>query len=76
MYPYMSLDKVVENLKNMTESQRLEATEWLQHEKHPLAMSLYVGLNHFTEPDYEYIKNTLIQLPKNIYNKILNIHNS
>ena len=76
MYPYMSLDKVLDVLKNMTESQRLAATEWLQYEKHPLAMSLYVGLNHFTEPDYEYIKNTLIQLPKNIYNRILNIHNS
>ncbi len=60
------MDKVVENLKNMTESQRLEATEWLQHEKHPLAMSLYVGLNHFTEPDYEYIKNVLIQLPNKL----------
>ncbi len=71
MYLYMSLDKVVDVLKNMTEDQRLAATGWLQHEKHPLAMSLYVGLNHFTEPDYRYIENVLTQLPETLYNKIV-----
>ena len=65
------MDHIVENLKNMTEVQRLEATEWLKDEKHPLAMSLYVGLNHFTEPDYQYIKNVLRQLPEDLYNRLV-----
>lgn len=57
-----NITKLIEMLKNMTVTERLERTIWLDHESHPLATRLYVCLNHFTEPDYKLIEKTLRDL--------------
>jgi hypothetical protein len=57
--------KLIEMLKNMTVTERLERTIWLDRESHPLATRLYVCLNHFTEPDYKLIETTLCDLADN-----------
>jgi hypothetical protein len=57
--------KLIEMLKTMTVTERLERTIWLDHESHPLATRLYVCMNHFTEPDYKLIETTLGELTGN-----------
>ena len=61
----MTNAKLLEILKTMTVTERLERTGWLKHENHPLATRLYVCLNHFTEPDYKLIETTLGDLEDN-----------
>jgi hypothetical protein len=61
----MTNTKLIELLKNMTVTERLERTMWLNRERHPLATRLYVCLNHFTEPDYKLIETTLGDLAGN-----------
>lgn len=53
------MTKLIELLKDMTDKERLACTEWLRDEKNPLATRLYVGLNHFTKPDYKLMEETL-----------------
>lgn len=69
------ISKILEVLRSMSIEQRLEATEWLKDEHHPLAEQLYVGLNHFLEPNYDLIGITLANLKEdrnnNLYGKIV-----
>jgi hypothetical protein len=61
----MTITNLIEMLKTMTVTERLERTIWLDHESHPLATRLYVCMNHFTEPDYKLIETTLGELTGN-----------
>lgn len=60
-----NITNLIEMLKTMTVTERLERTMWMYHESHPLATRLYVCLNHFTEPDYKLIETTLGDLVDN-----------
>lgn len=54
---------LIERLKNMSAEERLKRTEWLQNEKSKtLCMDMYVGLNHFTDPDWELLSLKVIEM--------------